>query len=503
MHSIIKNVKATDIRKLSISDFEEALFYVNSTREKIRNLSDNVRKIILWIIELSKIKKIDISEKELWNKLIESLRNSDELLEIWLWKLVSEIIFNNPDLEKLAFYDQETWLPNRFKLKEDIENWTNNNKVVILLKVEWVTDINNICGHDCWAELLKAIINSLKLNFENVWFKIYRESWITFWLIRDSDSTNSYEEIIVFINNFIKNYYIESANIWKISIPSKVVINIGEWIRLENLAEALEIAKVNDILTLNNINEIELKNKLIEKDKWRKEVEDALNTWRIIPYYQWIYDNNSKKITKYEALLRLIKWNEVFPPWIFLKHINWTSLMKRISKTIIISVIKKMKNSNCDFSINLTETDLIDENILNLIKKELIENQVDPSRLTIEILEEVWVYNGMFIMWIRKIKELWLKIAIDDFWTGYSWFQRIYESNPEYIKIDWTLINWIVNDEKKRGLVESIVRISNILWAKVIAEYVENKEIQEIIEKLNIDYSQWYLFSIPSKEIEK
>jgi len=69
--------------------------------------------------------------------------------------------------------------------------------------------------------------------------------------------------------------------------------------------------------------------------------------------------------------------------------------------------------------------------------------------------------------------------------------------NPDYIKIDGSLIKNVFNDTKKLKILRIIVDFARNLDSKIIAEFVEDQNIQSVMEMLSIDYSQGYHFSKP------
>jgi len=103
-----------------------------------------------------------------------------------------------------------------------------------------------------------------------------------------------------------------------------------------------------------------------------------------------------------------------------------------------------------------------------------------------------------FFQVVEEIKRFGCKLAIDDFGTKYSNFSRILALEPHFIKIDGSLIQNLVTKGKSRQTTAAITNFAHSMQAQVIAEFVSSTEIQEIVEDLQIDYSQGYLFSKPA-----
>ncbi len=157
-----------------------------------------------------------------------------------------------------------------------------------------------------------------------------------------------------------------------------------------------------------------------------------------------------------------------------------------------------MQNKQDSFSINLCADDFTNKNTLNFIKKMLHEKQIEPGRVTFEILENFSYTNTVNAMDIlNSIHDLGCKIAIDDFGKDYSNFGRLLDIKVDFIKIDGTFIKNIVKDKNTYTIVKAITDFAHSIGCKVIAEYVSTQKIQEKLFKLGIEYSQGYLFSKP------
>jgi EAL domain-containing protein (putative c-di-GMP-specific phosphodiesterase class I) len=93
------------------------------------------------------------------------------------------------------------------------------------------------------------------------------------------------------------------------------------------------------------------------------------------------------------------------------------------------------------------------------------------------------------------------KICIDDFGSGYSNLMHILGMDIDYLKLDATIIKNIHKDKKSFLITETMSDFCKKTGIKIIAEYVENDEILDVLKNLEVDYGQGCLFSKP-KEIE-
>ena len=95
--------------------------------------------------------------------------------------------------------------------------------------------------------------------------------------------------------------------------------------------------------------------------------------------------------------------------------------------------------------------------------------------------------------------KLGIKIAIDDFGTGYSNFAYLMDLQPDYLKIDGSLIKNIDTDMRSQEIVKTIVNCAKSLHFKTVAEFVHSKKVFEVCKELGIDEFQGFYFSEPSE----
>ena len=227
-------------------------------------------------------------------------------------------------------------------------------------------------------------------------------------------------------------------------------------------------------------------------------IKNALATNNIVSYFQPIIDNKTRKIAKFESLVRLIKNGEVISPFFFLEISKRTGTYYDITHKVMENALKAVEC--CDVTINLSSID-----IENKITREFIINLLDKhknfgEKITFELLEDESIKNDELIFdFIKTVKEYGVKIAIDDFGSGYSNFERLLMYQPDILKIDGSLIKNIQTSNFSHSIVKSIVTFAKEQNMQTVAEFVENEEIFNIIKNIGVDYSQGYYFGKPDR----
>ena len=231
----------------------------------------------------------------------------------------------------------------------------------------------------------------------------------------------------------------------------------------------------------------------------------AIENDKVIPYYQGIYDNERGAIHHYESLMRLEDENgKIYYPNSFLDVARQYGLLY---DAISVSMIRKVfdtffDSEDASVSINLGVRDIGNSTIIEFIYEKL-SSAKHPENFVFEILENEDIEDyDRIVYFVDMIHELGGKISIDDFGSGYSNLQHIANINCDYLKIDGSIVKNCCSDEQSANLIALIASWKNVSSNrfKIIAEYVENKDIQEMLTRHKIDYSQGYLFSKPAPE---
>ena len=139
------------------------------------------------------------------------------------------------------------------------------------------------------------------------------------------------------------------------------------------------------------------------------------------------------------------------------------------------------------------------EYILNYLDKKTLEHKIKSSRVILEILEGISSHGKKnHIKQLMALKEKGFSIAIDDFGTEYSNFERVLDLEIDFLKIDSRYIKDIDTNKKSYEITKAIAFFAKNAGIPCVAEFVHNENVQKIVKELGIDYSQGYLFSEPA-----
>jgi EAL domain-containing protein (putative c-di-GMP-specific phosphodiesterase class I) len=223
------------------------------------------------------------------------------------------------------------------------------------------------------------------------------------------------------------------------------------------------------------------------------QIRQALIEHRIVCQYQPIVNCKTGVTDKYETLVRIQRDDgTLIPPNDFLPIAKKTKLYSSITQEVIYQACHTFSNRTEHFSINLSNSDILDPHTLTTIER-ILKQTNTANRIVFEILESEGIENfDEVALFITRMKELGASIAIDDFGSGYSNFENILKLNVDFLKIDGSLIKTIDQNPRHRIVVESIVDFAHRIGIETIAEFVATEDILSIVTELGITYSQGY-----------
>jgi len=317
-----------------------------------------------------------------------------------------------------------------------------------------------------------------------------------------SDFEKTKLNIEKYLNNFVTNVKNSSLKFDDMEFDLNITVSYstGKHMIYEDCQTGLENAlreKIN--LNFSNDSSIVSSREAEENLKMIRTVKIALDNYKIVSYFQPIINNKTKKIEKYESLVRLIDEDgSVLSPFHFLNISKKGNYYSKITQRVLENSFKILHSIKTKLSINISASDIEKEEIRTQIFELLKQYPEDCHRIIFELLEDEKIKDFQKIKnFIFDVKSMGVRIAIDDFGAGYSNFERIYGFEPDIIKIDGSLIKHIATDLFSRNIVEAIVVFAKKQNIETIAEFVENESIYNILNEIGVDYSQGYYFGKP------
>lgn len=409
------------------------------------------------------------------------------------------------ELQSQLIYDDLTKLPNRKKLILDMkDSQDSRTRHLALLNVDRFKDLNDFYGHEVGDEILKDITKIIQANCYHKSARIYKLPSDEFAIYVKKDITS--KQFLAAIKNIMDTITKTKIEVQDHSIFVSMSCGIASnQVPLMAKADmALKLSKLNKRDVVVYTPEIDSSANITKNIDGVTLIKNSLERDNFQAFYQPIFNIHTQKIEKYEALVRIVQNDgSIITPYHFLDIAIKSKLYPDITKIMITKTFAFFEDKDYEFSLNLSIDDILNKQTVKFIIKSL-KKFPQPNRVVFEILESDKIGNYEELKeFIKKVKQYGCKVAIDDFGSGYSNFSHILELNIDYLKIDASLVKYITTDENSRVITKTIINFASNLGLKTIAEFVEDKDSLEMLEKMGADYVQGYYIGKPDKDLNQ
>ena len=234
------------------------------------------------------------------------------------------------------------------------------------------------------------------------------------------------------------------------------------------------------------------------------DLRRAIDQDELVLYYQPRVDLKSGTTTHVEALVRWEHPERGFvPPSEFIPFAEQTGFIRTITRAVMeksIQQAKRWRDMGWDIviSFNISSRDLVNPELPKLVEDELTRVGVEPGRIAIEVTESGFMEDpGQALDILKRLEKLGIKLAIDDYGTGFSSLAYIKKLPVQELKIDQSFVRNMVTDRNDAIIVKSTIDLGHNMGLKVVAEGVEDVEIMKMLKSLGCDHAQGYFMSKP------
>jgi PAS domain S-box-containing protein len=500
----------TDVNTaVSKTDLEGNITYVNEQFSKLTGFSEDellgITHSIMRHPDTSASLYADLwhkikHEKLVWKGILKNISKSGDIF--YTDTVVKPILDRDGDIvEYISLKSDITDVFNPKKQLYDIMKLVSN-PMLINIEIDGFKNINSFYGHelsqriqDNFFEYLKRYIPS-ELGFSK--FLALGDGKYIFIKDLKNSTQKDIENIIEELKDFQFIIHELKLDVGDIDYDISILLSVAVG---ENCIENAEYG-MNEIQ--KNKKEFIFAKNFLEKEqhKARNNIEKlrmikvAIENNKIISHFQPIVSNKTKQIIKYESLVRLIdEEDNVISPYFFLNVAKQGKYYSRVTNIVLENSFKALTQTDKSISINISALDIEDITTRNRIYKLLETHKDEATRVVFELLEDENIRDlDKIVEFINIVKSYGVKIAIDDFGAGYSNFIRLSKYQPDILKIDGSLIKDIETDSYSLSVVKTIVTFAKEQKLEVVAEYIENENIYNILKDLGVEYSQGYFF---------
>lgn len=418
------------------------------------------------------------------------------------------LFFDRHVLEKMAYHDALTGLPNRYGLVRDMDNRLNKSwqGAVLFIDLDRFKTVNDTLGHDVGDLLLQEVADRFVQSAGSSAL-IYRLGGDEFLAILPKASRTGAAVLAHTLLEVVQQpIYVEGHELY-------TTASIGISLSPEHGTDRLSLIKASDSAMYyaksSGKNSFRFFDENMVKEQTRrlrleKDLQKALAHREFEIVYQPKWDIFSNQLSGMEALLRW-KHPEIgaVSPVEFIPIAEENGSIISITRWVLFSVCRQnllwqeSGLTTVPISVNISSRVLESGMLEVMVDEALLNCGLDPKYLELEITESIAMTNmdGM-IEQIKPLRSKGISFSLDDFGTGYSSLGRLGELPVDTLKIDRIFIEKSSMLDKQ-AIINNIIAIANNLNLNIVAEGVETREQMEFLMSCGCYVMQGYYFGKP------
>lgn len=422
------------------------------------------------------------------------------------------------EINKLAYYDRETGLPNHNLLQDRLNqviafnSRKRKNTAVIYISLTGFKAVVDARGHSGGGEVVRGIAERLASTVRqyDTIARIHRDEFV---LVLGG---NVLAGDVAMILNKLQTIFSEPLLLGsdEAIIPACFGIacfpsdGVTSEVLLQNAHIAMNQARQNGV-QFQYYSEA-LNQKAVERLSIETGLLRAIEENEFYLCYQPKMAINGRDIIGMEALVR---WQRpghgTIPPDRFIAVAEENGLIVRLGTYVLKEACRQNKAwqdagmQKLKVAVNLSARQLRDNAFVPLVTQILAETGLDPRCLELELTESALMGDSSdTICKLLRLKEMGISISVDDFGTGYSSLSYLKHLPIDTIKVDRSFVRDIVNDPDDAAIVDAIVAMAHALKLNVIAEGVETAEQLEFLRQRKCQQAQGYYFARPLDSLQ-
>lgn len=422
-------------------------------------------------------------------------------------------------LQKLAYFDVVTRLPNQLLLIEELKSLiekaenTEGDTVVVLIDIDRFSFINETMGYDAGTELLRSVANRLNRTFSDnsghrmaVVGRFGADEFAI--LVPGIENDAEIRELAELVKDTVEAPFLINGR----DLFLKVSIGVS-WhpVHGRDAKSVIRCAEAGLHRSMRSLNSSityyhsEMRYRARYKFDLEAELREAIENGDIRAHYQPQQCTVSGDLAGLEALARWTRPDgSTVPPSDFIPLSEEMGISDVIFESIMRSVCADVASWRgkgewkIPVSVNLSAHQLRNRDLVSLIKGMLQSEKIDKKLINLELTETVLLEDLTIAQPVlNDLAAYGVGIHIDDFGTGYSSLSYLAQLPVQTIKIDQTFIAQLSESDANNRVIEAIVALGKAMKLEVVAEGVETDQQYAIVRRLGCDLVQGYFIARP------
>ena len=426
-------------------------------------------------------------------------------------------------LRLAARHDALTGLPNRAMFLERLGQAIHRSQhipeyhfAVLFLDFDRFKLVNDSLGHDIGDQLLISIADRLRANIRAVDLQTRQSA-------SHLPARLGGDEFVILLDGICEpnNVVIVGERLQEALAPPHdiaghqitatasigIVTSEGDYTRAEDVVRDADIAmyhakgagKARQVVF-----DADMHAAVMEQATLEQELRDAVERRVFIVEYQPIVSLKSGRIAGFEALIRWPHGQRgMLLPISFLPFAEELGLIVEMGESVLRTAcgalrkwMDQTENSDLFVSVNLSRQELMDPHLTSRLERIISETGVKPGSVHLEIAESICMnYSNEADLVLRSLKDLGFVLVMDDFGTGHSTLGSLDKFPFDIVKIDQCIGSRDRQWRQFVAITKAMVELVHTLDMPVVAEGIETQEQVNMLQKVDCDFGQGWLFS--------
>ncbi|MEC8225888.1 MAG: GGDEF domain-containing protein, partial [Pseudomonadota bacterium] len=343
-------------------------------------------------------------------------------------------------LKRSLSTDARTGFANHVALEYHIKKTTKHRMELAIIIINELEDISSFYGSEVSDKVMANILRYFQSRIPRDG-GIYRLTTNKIALLRTHTDEHNIDEVINAFNNAIpalKEPFIYVSLSAGVATGNKLLL-------IENAHIALQQAKLNNQRLIRYENVFKQVEEQFKSNVFlAKEVKEAFDNNRIVPYFQAIYNNQSKAVDHYQCLARMVSsTGRIHAPDYFMMVLKRSRMDGPLRRTIFTRCIEQFRKTNVRWSINITAQDILDPSLSEFFELQL-RRYPQPHNIIFQFHErDAIAYFGEIKTFISTLKNKGAQVFINEFGAGFSNLPHIRKLEIDGLKLDKGLVSQI------------------------------------------------------------